>query len=212
MKKSILSIGLLSTILFSCNCSDSCSDSSKTEVLETTEVCTFNYNSESTVIGWTAFKFTEKKGVSGIFNESEVLIANPSEDMLQTLAGASFTIPVSSINSENPVRDEKLKNSFFGTMESTEIISGLVKSITDSEAIVEITMNGQSKEYTGTVTTDGLKVSFSATINMTDFEAQHAIDSLNTVCSAEHTSEDGSSKLWSEVDINVETTLVKSCK
>ena len=208
MKKSILSIGLLSTLLLSCNSTETAT----TEVVETVEVCTYNYNAESTIIGWTAFKFTEKKGVSGIFNESEVLIANPSEDMLQTLAGASFTIPVSSINSENPVRDEKLKNSFFGTMESTEIISGLVKSISDSLAVIEITMNGQSKEYTGTVTTDGLKVSFSSTINMTDFEAQHAIDSLNTVCSAEHTSEDGSSKLWSEVDINVETTLVKDCK
>jgi len=209
MKKSILTFGLLSTLLLSCNCSE---DKTAETVVETVEVCTFNYNAESTVIGWTAFKFTEKKGVSGVFDKAEVLIANPSQDMLQTLAGASFTIPVSSINSNNPVRDEKLKNSFFGTMESTEIISGVVKSISDSEAIIEITMNGQSKDYTGTVSTDGLKVSFSTTLNMTDFEAQHAIDSLNIVCSAEHTSEDGSSKLWSEVDINVETTLVKTCK
>jgi len=208
MKKSILTFGLLSAILISCNSSET----PATEVIETVEVCTYNYNSESTVIGWTAFKFTEKKGVSGVFDQSEVLIANASEDMLQTLAGASFTIPVSSINSTNPVRDEKLKNSFFGTMESTEIISGLVKSISDSEAVVEITMNGQSKDYTGKVNVDGLKIAFTATIDMVDFEAQHAIDSLNIVCSAEHTSEDGSSKLWSEVDLNVETTLVKTCK
>lgn len=208
MKKSILTIGLLSAILISCNSAETPQE----EVVETVEVCTYNYSADSTVIGWTAFKFTEKKGVSGVFDQSEVLIANESEDMLQTLAGASFTIPVSSINSNNPVRDEKLKNSFFGVMESTEIISGLVKSISDSEAVVEITMNGQSRDYTGTVTTDGLKVSFSTTINMTDFEAQYAVDSLNTVCSAEHTSEDGSSKLWSEVDINVETLLVKTCK
>lgn len=208
MKKSILTIGLLSAVLISCNSSET----PEAETVEVKEVCTYNYSADSTVIGWTAFKFTEKKGVSGVFDQSEVLIAAPSEDMLQTLAGASFTIPVSSINSNNPVRDEKLKNSFFGSMETTEIISGVVKSISDSEAVIEITMNGQSKEYTGTVSTDGLKVSFSTTIDMVDFEAQHAVDSLNTVCSAEHTSEDGSSKLWSEVDINVETVLVKTCK
>jgi polyisoprenoid-binding protein YceI len=192
----------------SCNSSEA----PKTDVVETTKVCTFNYNSESTVIGWTAFKFTEKKGVNGIFEKSEVLIANASEDMLQTLAGASFTIPISSINTNNPVRDGKIKNSFFGSMESTEIISGLVKSISDSLAVVEITMNGKSLEYTGTVTTDGLKVGFLTTINMTDFEAQYAIDSLNNVCKVVHTGMDGISKLWSEVDLNVETTLVKTCK
>jgi polyisoprenoid-binding protein YceI len=208
MKKSILTFGLLSTILISCNNTET----PVTEVVETVEVCTYNYNAESTVIGWTAFKFTEKKGVNGVFDKSEVLIANASEDMLQTLAGASFTIPVSSINSSNPERDEKIKNSFFGSMESTEIISGVVKTISETEALVEITMNGQSKDYTGTVSTDGLKVSFSATLNMTDFEAQHAIDSLNTVCYDVHTGTDGISKLWSEVDINVETTLVKDCK
>jgi polyisoprenoid-binding protein YceI len=208
MKKSILTFGLLSAILISCNNTET----PKTEVVETVEVCTYKYSADSTVIGWTAFKFTEKKGVSGVFDQSEVLIANTSEDMLQTLAGASFTIPVSSINSQNPVRDTKLKNSFFGVMESTEIISGIVKSISDSEALVEITMNGVSKDYTGTVTTDGLKVSFSTTINMTDFEAQYAVDSLNIVCSDVHTGADGISKLWSEVDINVETILVKTCK
>lgn len=208
MKKTILSIGLLSTLLLSCNCSET----TTLEVVETTEVCTFNYNANSTVIGWTAFKFTNKKGVSGVFDQSEVLIANPSEDMLQTLASASFTIPVASINSNNPARDEKLNNSFFGTMESTEVISGLIKSISDSEAVVEITMNGQSKDYTGKVTVDGMKVAFSTTINMTDFEAQHAIDSLNTVCYDVHKGADGISKLWSEVDINVETILVKTCK
>jgi len=207
MKKSILSVGILSILLFSCNNTEKTS-----ETLETVEVCTYSYNAESTIIGWTAFKFTEKKGVSGVFDNSEVLIANNSEDMLQTLSGASFTIPVSSINSNNPARDEKLKTSFFGTMESTEIISGIVKSINETEALIELTLNGISKDYIGKVTVDDLKVSFSTTINMTDYEAQHSIDSLNVVCSEKHTSEDGVSKLWSEVDINVETTLVKSCK
>ena len=208
MKKSIFTFGLLSAILISCNSAET----PKTEVVETVEVCTYNYSADSTVIGWTAFKFTEKKGVSGVFDQSEVLIANASEDMLQTLSGASFTIPVSSINSNNTVRDEKIKHSFFGSMESTEIISGLVKSISDSLAVVEITMNGQSKDYTGKVSVDGMKVAFSTTINMTDFEAQYAIDSLNNVCKVVHTGMDGISKLWSEVDLNVETTLVKTCK
>ena len=209
MKKSIISLGLLSILMVSCGES---TESKNIKSTQTEKVCTYGYDATSTTIGWTAFKFTEKKGVSGVFDEAEVLIANNAEDMFKTLEGASFTIPVTSINSNNPARDEKLKNSFFGSMETTEVISGIVKSINETEATIEISMNGISKDYYGTVSVDGLKVAFSTTIDMVDYEAQHAIDSLNIVCSEKHTSEDGVSKLWSEVDINVETTLVKTCK
>ena len=201
---------MLSFLAFSCG--ESTEGHDEEQVEEVAEVCTYAYDAESTVVGWTAFKFTEKKGVSGVFDEVDVLIAQNSEDMLQTLSGASFTIPISSINSENPERDLKLQNSFFGTMEATEIISGLVKSIDNEKALVEITMNGMSKEYEGAVTVEAETVKFSTTIDMNDFEAQHSIDSLNIVCGELHTGEDGISKLWSEIDINVETTLVKECK
>ena len=209
MKKNIIVLGLLSVMAISCGES---TDDHAEEVVEKVEVCTYAYNASSTTVGWTAFKFTDKKGVSGVFDQVDVLIAQNAEDMVQTLSGASFTIPVSSINSENPDRDTKLENSFFGTMESTEIISGLVKSINNETALVEISMNGISMEYEGVVTVEGEKVNFTTTIDMVDFEAQSSVDSLNTVCGLLHTGTDGVSKLWSEIDINVETTLVKECK
>jgi len=210
MKKNIIVLGLLSVFAFSCG--ESSDEHSEEKVEEKVEECTYAYNSESTIVGWTAFKFTEKKGVSGVFDQVDVLIANNSENMLQTLSGASFTIPVLSINSENPERDLKLQNSFFGTMEATEIISGLVKTIDNENATIEISMNGISKDYEGTVVVEGEKVSFTTTIDMVDFKAQSSVDSLNIVCGDLHTGDDGISKLWSEIDINVETTLVKECK
>lgn len=209
MKKNIIALGLLSAVAFSCTES---TESHTEEVVEQTEVCTYAYDASSTTVGWTAFKFTEKKGVSGVFDQVDVLIAQNSEDMLQTLSGASFTIPIESVNSENSDRDVKLQNSFFGTMEATEVISGIVKSIDAEKALVEISMNGVSKEYEGTVVVEGEKVNFTTTIDMVDFEAQSSVDSLNIVCGDLHTGEDGVSKLWSEVDISVETTLVKECK
>jgi len=47
---------------------------------------------------------------------------------------------------------------------------------------------------------------------MADFEGLDAIASLNEACSALHTSEDGESKLWPDVDIVVSTVLKKECK
>lgn len=212
MKNKLIILGFAGVLLASCAGEETTETPENEEVVKVEENCTYQYDSESTVIGWTAFKFTEKTGVKGFFENADVMIPNQSEDMLQTLSGATFTIPVNSVNSQNPERDVKIQNHFFGTMEATEVISGMVKSIDNKTALVDLSMNGKTVEYNGNVTVDGEKVIFETTINMVDFEAQSSIDSLNNVCEVLHTGTDGVSKLWSEVDIKVETTLVKDCK
>lgn len=200
----LLTIGILSFI--SCG-----GEVEQEKVFDTQSTCIYKYDEASTSVGWTAFKYTEKTGVSGVFDKVNVLISESSDDLFKTLTGASFTIPVESVNSKNEGRDVKINAHFFGAMNSTELISGLVKKINASEAIVELTMNGISNDYNGIVTVEGKTVTLSATINLTDFEAQFAIDSLNTVCNDLHIGTDGISKLWTEVDINVKTTLIKEC-
>ena len=212
MKKNLLIFGFASVLMMSCSEETTTETAEHEEEVKVEEVCTYKYDAESTVIGWTAFKFTEKTGVKGFFENADVMIANESEDMLQTLSGATFTIPVNTINSQNPERDVKIQEHFFGTMEATEVISGMVKSIDNKTALVDLSMNGKTVEYNGNVTVDGEKVIFETTIDMVDFEAQTSVDALNTVCETLHTGNDGVSKLWSEVDIKVETTLVKDCK
>ena len=190
----------------------SCAGESSSNVAETeVEPCLYNYDQSSTSVKWTAFKFTEKAAVGGMFETVNVLISAPAEDMYKTLTGASFTIPVETVNSANEERDGKIQAHFFGAMQSTDVISGLVKSINETIAIVELTMNGVSNDYEGSVTVEGETIGFTATIDLTDFEADYAIDSLNAVCNDLHKGADGISKLWTEVDINVQTTLKKEC-
>ncbi|MGV6861628.1 MAG: YceI family protein [Putridiphycobacter sp.] len=213
MKRNVIIGSLMALFLISCNTTDTNDQSNEQAVEEHVEVCTYAYNPESTVVGWTAFKFTEKTGVSGKFDDVQVAIANQeSEDMFAVLNGASVTIPVNSVNSENPERDQKIDSLFFGAMEATDMISALVKDINAEKAVIEISMNNVSKEYEGTISVENETVKFNTTINLDDFEAQSAVTSLNDACKDLHTGEDGVSKLWSEVDINVETTLTKTCK
>ena len=191
----------------------SCSNDTTTEVNEdiAPEVCKYEFDETNTTVNWAAFKFNEKTAVKGVFNKINVLISEPSENMFNTLTGASFTIPVNSINSNNEERDKKIDAHFFGSMTSTEIISGLIKNINEKTALVEITMNSVSIDYSGDVLIDGDKISFSTAIDMGDFEAIHSIDSLNTIRYDLHKGTDGISKLWNEIEINVETTLKKVC-
>lgn len=203
-----LSLLALST-LFMASCGG---EATTEETAETTVApCLYNYDETATSVKWTAFKFTEKLGVGGQFEKVNVLISEPAEDMFTTLTGASFTIPVETVNSNNEDRDYKIKTHFFSAMASTDVISGIVKAINETEATVELTMNGISKDYPGTVTVDGETIGFKTTIDMVDFEAGYAIDSLNVVCDDLHKGADGISKLWSEVDLDVSTTLKKVC-
>ncbi len=200
-----LYIGIIGLIVISCG-GEVEKVESKNEVIEVSQ---YVFDEASTIINWTAFKFTEKKGVSGTFDKINVLVTQSSDDMFKTLTGLTFTIPVESINSANPERDLKIQDHFFGSMVSTDIISGNVKSINATEALIEVTMNGVSKDYSGNVSIEGEKVTFKTTIDMNDFEAITSVDSLNVICNDLHKGADGVSKLWSEIDISVETTLKK---
>lgn len=179
---------------------------------DSVEVCTYSYDSSATVLTWTAFKLTEKIGVNGSFDEIDVVANDNATDMFGVLTGATFDIPVSTLNSQDPVRDPTVKRAFFGNMVETASITGNVISINSSEANIAITMNGVTKEYTGVVKVEGEKITVTTTIDIVDFEAQLSLDSLSVACAEKHTGPDGVNKFWSTVDIAVQTTLVKTCK
>ncbi len=211
MKKHILLFGL-SALLMSCGGSDG-EESHENEEIETTdEVCTYSYDASSTVLTWTAFKLTEKVGVNGTFDEINVVANDGAEDQLSVLNGASFEIPINSLNSQDEVRDPKLKNSFFGNMVATEMITGTIVQMDEFNATVDITMNGMTVEYDGHVEMEEETITMSTTIDIMDFNGQVAMDSLSVVCAEKHTGEDGVNKFWNEVEIVVKTTLVKDCK
>ena len=182
------------------------------DAAETKSTCMYSHNNDSTVVKWTAFKTTAKVGVSGVFNTIEVSGVEAATDKLEVYENASFKIPVTSINSNNPDRDKKIADHFFGVMTGTAELSGQIKSITEDKAVVEINMNGVTNSTSMEVAVVGNKISLSGSINMEDWSATASVDSLNTVCYDLHKGEDGESKLWSEVQLEISTVLTaKDC-
>ena len=211
MKYTLIIAALSFGLLVACSGEENTNEDTIT-VEEVIETCTYSYDPAETVLTWTAFKLTEHKGVNGSFNEINVVANNGSEDMFDVLIGATFNIPVSGTNSQDDVRDPKIKKSFFGVMNETENITGTIKALNGSTGTVEIKMNGVAVEYQGEVTVEGEEITLLTTIDLVDFDAQIAVDSLGVVCEAKHTGEDGVNKLWTDVDIAVKTTLIKECK
>jgi len=208
-----LLISLFSASLFiACTSDNKSSETSSDETSTEIENCMYSYVADSTHFNWTAYKFNSRAGVGGTFNSIKVTNTPSSVNPLDVLKGAEFVINTASVNSGNEERDPKLVVYFFNVLINTENITGKINAINNGEAEVSITLNDKTVNVVGKVTVEGEKVSMEATIDMNDFEGLGAIASLNEVCSAKHTDEDGVSKLWPDVSIIVSTVLKKECK
>jgi len=183
------------------------SNDESAETPGSTAPITYSHNSDSTVVKWTAFKFTEKTGVSGTFNKVDVSGTAASSHMASVYSNASFNISTGSVNSNNPDRDKKITDHFFGSMLNTDQISGKVLSIAEDKAMVSIEMNDVSKEAAFVVATSGNRLSLIGTINLGDWNALASVDSLNTICYDLHTGKDSISILWPDIDIEITTVL-----
>lgn len=168
----------------------------------------YRYDPQSTLLTWTAFKLSEKIGIDGTFEEIKVT-TKESKDMFDVFTGATFEIPVASLNTQDQVRDGKIKRSFFGNLKDTEQLTGTIHSVDAKKASITINMNGKAVDYEGKIRVKDETITLKTTIDMDDFDGQVAMDSLGVVCEAKHTGPDGVNKLWSDINIAIQTTLAK---
>ncbi|MGV7105517.1 YceI family protein [Flavobacterium sp. U410] len=182
----------------------SCKKEEKTEtpVEETTpEVVGLKIVSDSTKVNWTAYKTTDKVAVGGSFTQIELKNTKEGETPEAVLEGASFSIPVSSVFTNNPERDEKLKQFFFSALKDTELIGGVI-NFKEGKTVLTLTLNGVTKSIDVTSAFENKKFTVEGVINLEDFGAQAAVESINKACFDLHKGADGVSKTWSEVAIS----------
>ncbi len=186
------------------------------EVKLAEEVCTYSYDESGVTAAWTAYKFTEKAGVGGQFDSVVVNTVGAVDAPEKILGGLTFDIPIQSVNTKNPDRDMKIMEHFFGTLSNTDNIKGKVVGMkgdgSSGTAMVDLTMNDSTYQQEVAYTIEGSKVNLSGTIDVGNWDGNSAIAALNKVCDDLHKGEDGISKLWPTVDINITAILAKECK
>ena len=176
------------------------------------EACVYKYDSESLGFTWTAYKFTNKTGVNGSFDEIKVEASEDANNLEDLLNSVKFVINISSVNSNEVTRDIKIAQFFFGTMESTSEIIGELKDVDGGNVTISLTMNDLTVDVPGTIETSGDTLKLKSTVDFNEFDAAKALSMLNQVCSEQHTGEDGKSIFWDVVDINVIALYKKECK
>lgn len=181
----------------------SCKKEEKTEVPVTTEVeaGALKIVSDSTKVSWTAYKTTEKIGVGGSFTEITLNDTKTGTSPEAILEGATFSIPVSSLFTDNDDRDSKLKEFFFGVLKNKELISGTL-NFSDGKCLLTIKLNDVEKQIPVTHEFIDNRFSINSTIDLVDFGAEGAVASINKACYDLHKGADGVSKTWNEVAIS----------
>ena len=203
----LMAIGLLLVSSFSCK--EAKKEAEKVgDEIENKE--TFTVVADSTTIKFTAYKTTDKKGVGGEFTTVNLKNAEAKTSALDALNGLEFSIPISSLftNDATKTRDPKIMEFFFGVMDNTEFISGTFKFDDAKKCSIDLKLNGVTAnlpmEYS---VSEGRRVSFSGVMNLETWNALDAVASLNKACEALHTGKDGVSKTWNDVAIEASTYL-----
>ncbi|MFI2741372.1 YceI family protein [Zhouia sp. PK063] len=155
---------------------------------------------DSLKLEWTGYKTTEKTPVKGVFKTVEIEGTNNSgKTPKEILDGATVTVPVSSLFSGNEARDPKLINIFFGTMENTAALKGVLHFNGDKTTLA-VTMNNVTKEVPVETTFANENNAFflEGDVQLSDFNASNAVEALAKACFELHKGADGVSKTWGE--------------
>lgn len=164
----------------------------------------YTIDANKTEINWTAFKTTDKVPVKGKFTKLNIDNAHKESSLQEALNNTTFSIPVSSLFTNNPDRDNKLKTLFFGVMKNTSLLSGTLMITDDNSGYVDLTMNGITEKLPFAYTVNGAVASIKTIMNTDSWQAQAALNSINEACFELHKGADGVSKTWSDVAIDIQ--------
>lgn len=178
--------------------------------------CAYSVGKDAVKVEWTAYKLTEKVGVSGSFNTTQLDGPSSASSLTDLAGGLSMEIDGRSIESGNPGRNATVSQFFFQVFAPSPTITGKVESVDGNDEKgtlqIAITMNGTTRTvpFAYTISADH-QVEATATIDMMDFAMQKPFDSLHKACEEQHTGEDGVSKTWTEVGLKLSGAFAETC-
>lgn len=199
MKKTFALSILILTILAFNSCKEKSSKNEEQKIAQKS----YSIDIEKSSIHWTAYKTSDKVPVKGKFKTFNIENIKKGTTAQDALNGLKFSIPVSSIFSNDTIRDGKLNTFFFDIMKNTKLISGTLSVGAENSGTVDITMNGVDQKMPVTYSLEENIMTINATMNLDNWQAQAALKSLDEACKALHSGSDGIAKTWNEVDIEV---------
>lgn len=176
---------------------------------ETQNEQVYNLDMLGASVGWTAYKFTERASVHGVFEDFVLLSQEDAKSIEALLKGSKIMINTLSVNSGSEVRDDKLRTNFFKVFH-TDSINGAILNATNGRGTLALKMNGIKNDVDYTYTLDKDTLALSTTLDLTKWKGGEAMNELNKACYELHTGPDGISKLWPDVLVIVKLPILKN--
>lgn len=204
----VLSLLLVVSFNFSSCKSEKPADKSEKSTVEVKEnKAMFSLEEADNEINFIAYKTTDKVPVGGQFKKVDITQGGEGNSIKEAIHNAEFSIPVSSLFTKDASRDYKIKKFFFGFMNNTKLLSGKLVLENDSIGYADIKMNGITDKVPFLYRIKANTFSMNATMDVANWNALEAINSINTVCKELHKGADGVSKTWSEVALNIKSSF-----
>jgi hypothetical protein len=195
---------ILVLLIISCNTSD------KKSLQDTVSEKTYSYAIDTSGIQviWTAYKFTDKIGVSGTFDRVLCFSDKNASSIQDLLKSSKISIITKSVNSYNAIRDPKLRQTFFKSF-NTDTIKGKIMEVEDRKGLLALQMNRINNliNYRFNYIKDTLVIS--THLDLTKWNGITAINNLNKECYDLHIGSDGISKLWPDVAVKIKLPIIK---
>jgi polyisoprenoid-binding protein YceI len=215
IKPTLFALAIITFSMSSCGSDDSSEKEAQVKVNEV-QNCVYTYIPGKSDLRFTAYKFLNKTGVGGTFSSYQVdgdLSGAVPKDIIESM---SFSIPTSTVETNNLDRNKKIDSLFFGNLENTALLTGKVVQLNEENgmATLQITMNDITNDVEGKYTLVDNKFNFSADIDVNQWNAKKGLAALNEACYDLHTdvaNGDTVSKLWPDVSLEFETILEKKC-
>lgn len=207
MKKTLIFTVLTALVL---SMLSSCTPKNNTETSEVVSQGTeqvYLLKTDSVTLQWTAYKTTERIGVSGSFDSVAINSEKTTGTIKELLTNTKVKIRTASVNSKNEIRDPKTVAFFFGKFSVPNEILATVDSANAEKAFMSITMNGVTKPVEANYTIKNNVLEMTTVLHTPDWNAEAGLTALNNECEDLHKGEDGVSKLWPEVSVAIRCPL-----
>ncbi|MGB3152703.1 MAG: YceI family protein [Maribacter sp.] len=209
MKNVLKTTTLCLFILLGLSCNTSKKEKKEADAKDAKIVMDGPYHSVDTTgasLKWTAYKFTDKVGVHGTFDDFKLDMEKVSESREDFLEGDKITIHTQSVNSGNVIRDDKLRTYFF-TVFHTDTIKAEILNANNGVGKMSLELNNITREIDYDYVQNGDTLFLNAAIDLIHWKGEEALNILNQECYELHMGADRVSKLWPNVDITMKLPM-----
>lgn len=200
---------VLSFLIVSCNSSDKKKKGQQESQKVMQKAQSYTIDTSGLSLIWTAYKFTDKLGVSGTFDSIVFDTKNNSGPIEKLLKEAEMTIPTAFVNSANEIRDPKLRIAFFKVF-NTDTIKGKILYAENGNGALELKMNNLTNDVEYTYHLENDTLFLNTHFDLMQWNGEAALKSLNKECYDLHKGVDGISKLWPDVAVSIKFPITTS--